>query len=77
MKIYDFAHEDPAGCLRDPRQQSTKVSKIENMDHQLSETSKIIQNGSLSMILGASEQHNKKQKNNKFHYDQKKTLLYL
>ena len=30
MKIYDFAHEDHAGCLKDPRQQSTKVEKLEN-----------------------------------------------
>jgi len=27
MEIHDFAHEDPAGCLKDPRQQSTKVEK--------------------------------------------------
>ena len=63
MKIYDFAHEDHAGCLKDPRQQSMKVYKIESMDHELSKTSKIIQNRSLSMILGTSEQHNKMQQN--------------
>ena len=25
MKIRDFAHGDPGGCLKDPRQQNTKV----------------------------------------------------
>ena len=61
-KINNFAHEDHVGCLKDPHQQSMKVVKIKSTNHEVFKTSKIIQNGSLSMILGASEHHNKKQK---------------
>ena len=62
MKSWDFGGEDHVGCLKDPRQQSTKVEKSKNIDHEVSKTSKIIQNGSLSMILHAFEHGNKYQK---------------
>ena len=38
IKIRDFAQEYRGGCLKDPRQQSTKVRKMKNIDHELSET---------------------------------------
>ena len=63
MKTYDFAHEDPVGCLKDPRQQSMKVEKMKSMNHEVFKTQKIIENGSLSMILGASEEHHTHQAN--------------
>ena len=44
-KIQYFRQEDPGGCLKDPRQQSTKIKKLKNMNHEVSKTSKIIQNG--------------------------------
>ena len=64
MKILIFATKDQAGCLKDPRQQSTKVKQSKNMNHKLSKTSKIIKNGPLSMILHAFEHTNE---NPKFH----------
>ena len=61
-KIQYFRQEDSGGCLKDPRQQSTKIKKLKNMNHDVSKTSKIIQNDSLSMILDVFEHSNKKQK---------------
>ena len=62
MQIPDFARDDASGCLKDPRQQSTKVEQSKNMNHNVSKTSKIITNGLLSMILRAFEHSNKNQK---------------
>ena len=59
-KIQYFRQEDPGGCLKDPRQQSSKIRKRKNIDQELSKTSKIIKNTSLSVILDTSEQHHKK-----------------
>ena len=55
--------ENRAAKPKDPRQQSTKVEKIDSLNHEVSKTLKIIENGSLSTILGASEQHHKNQAN--------------
>ena len=62
IKIQDFDRDDPTGCLKDPRQQSTKVEKVKNMNHDVSKTSKIIKNGLLSMILDVFEHENKNHK---------------
>ena len=63
MKIQDFDRDGPTGCLKDPRQQSTKLEKRKNMNHDVSKTSKINKNDSLSMILDVFELSNKNHKN--------------
>ena len=74
MKILDFVHEYHDGCLKDPRQQSTKVEKIKSMNHELSETYKIIENSCLSMFLDAFEDHNKIHPNELFLLLSKKNI---
>ena len=59
---WNFVRDDHADCLKDPRQQSTKLEELKNINHELSKTSKIIQNDSLSMILGPFEHHHKNPK---------------
>ena len=51
MKFPDFVRDDPAGCLKDPRQQSTKLEKLKNINHEVCKTSKFIKNGCLSLFL--------------------------
>ena len=60
IQILDFMSDKCAGCLKNPHQQCSKVQTIENMNHEVSKTSKIIKNGSLSMILCVFKQDKKK-----------------
>ena len=78
MKIQEFHLRNCCGCLKDPRQQNTKVKQSKNIDHELSETSKIIENGLLSMFLRSFEDHNENRPNELFSMvfgTIKKTLL--
>ena len=61
-KFINFSRRNPPDCLKDPRQQSTKITTSKNMNHELSKTPKIIKNGPLSMILHAFEHINKNAK---------------